>query len=87
MAHILIEVAGQKDVHPTNNNGGNVYGNSASMEADGLNELTTPISKITIRERALSGILGSGLTAANAGTADNNIIITANNTAIVFFIT
>ena len=43
-------------LHPTNNNGGNVYGNSASMEADGLNELTTPISKINVRERTLSGI-------------------------------
>ena len=43
-------------LHPTNNNGGNVYGNSASMKADGLNELTTPISKINVRERTLSGI-------------------------------
>ena len=43
-------------LHPTNNSGGNVYGNSASMEADGLNELTTPVSKINIRERMLSGI-------------------------------
>lgn len=41
---------------PAQNSGSDVYANTASMKADNLNDLATPVSKVEVLERSLSGI-------------------------------
>ena len=43
-------------LQPENNLGGNIYGNRAVMEADGLNKLTSALAKAEVVERLLSGV-------------------------------
>ena len=43
-------------LQPENNLGGNIYGNRAVMEADGLNKLTSALAKAEVVERSLSGV-------------------------------
>lgn len=43
-------------LQPENNLGGNIYGNRAVMEADGLNKLTSALAKGEVVDRSLSGV-------------------------------
>ena len=43
-------------LQPENNLGGNIYGNTAVMEADGLDKLTSALAKAEVVDRSLSGV-------------------------------